>query len=173
MSKFVVPSALVDPDRAEQTTATLCWSMYSLYQNKRRFVMPPVPLSRMKTNYERHYVLRYSDSKFSDACASVLLYKPLGRWIYGILVHIWGRARRWCPRRRGRARGGVRHFYTKAIPGRRAENASLLFVISYSARRSDEHKSRCWLSISSFKKRIRNESGLVHAIYTPCGTAIS
>jgi hypothetical protein len=29
-SKFVVPRALVDPDRAEQTIATLCWSIYSL-----------------------------------------------------------------------------------------------------------------------------------------------
>lgn len=25
--RFVVPSALVEPDRAEQTMATLCWSM--------------------------------------------------------------------------------------------------------------------------------------------------
>lgn len=29
-SKFVVPSAFVDPDRAEQTMATLCWSRYRL-----------------------------------------------------------------------------------------------------------------------------------------------
>lgn len=28
--RFVVPSALVEPERAEHTIATLCWSMYSL-----------------------------------------------------------------------------------------------------------------------------------------------
>lgn len=30
MRRLVVPSAFVDPDRAEQTIATLCWSIYSL-----------------------------------------------------------------------------------------------------------------------------------------------
>lgn len=29
-SRFVVPRAFVEPDRAEHTMATLCWSRYSL-----------------------------------------------------------------------------------------------------------------------------------------------
>ncbi len=32
--RFVVPKAFVDPDRAEQTIATLCWSRYSLARPK-------------------------------------------------------------------------------------------------------------------------------------------
>lgn len=33
-SRLVVPSALVDPDLAEHTIATLCWSIYSLYHHR-------------------------------------------------------------------------------------------------------------------------------------------
>lgn len=31
--RFVVPSALVDPERAEHTMATLCWSKYDLHRS--------------------------------------------------------------------------------------------------------------------------------------------
>ena len=37
-SKFVVPRALVEPDRAEHTMTTLCWSMYSLRVTYVRFL---------------------------------------------------------------------------------------------------------------------------------------
>ena len=48
-SRFVVPSALVDPERAEHTTATLCWSKYVLAKAKNQ---PRCPLD-MKQSYGR------------------------------------------------------------------------------------------------------------------------
>jgi hypothetical protein len=74
-SKFVVPRALVDPDRAEQTIATLCWSIYSLYQNKQTLCHAICALiSRCKADYERYDIFCYFDSKLSDTRASILLH---------------------------------------------------------------------------------------------------
>jgi len=61
----------------------------------------------MQADYERNNVFRYFGDKFSNACPSILLHQPLGRWIYGILVHIW-RCARGRGSRRLRATRGVR-----------------------------------------------------------------
>jgi hypothetical protein len=168
-SKFVVPRALVDPDRAEQTMATLCWSMYSLDQNKRGLSCDLCIRRCVQADYERNDVLRYFDSKLSNARASKFLYKPFGRWIYCILVHVWRRTRWWCPRRRGGARG-VRHGTARREEKREIYRAGYTFQLSgkigyfYTARRHYQPRFMVIETCLKFSLQ-RNDSSVAPSIH--------
>lgn len=82
-NRLVVPSAFVDPERAEQTMATLCWSMWFL---PNRWVHHCRERSKDGSRYN---VLCNLHSKFSDAGTSKFLHEPSCGRVYGVLMQVW------------------------------------------------------------------------------------
>jgi hypothetical protein len=80
-----VPRVLVEPERAEQTMASLCrskWSLQNLHKFEREAIIKDGRVGGVRDN-----VLSYLRGELPNARAPIFLYEPLGVRIDRILVH--------------------------------------------------------------------------------------